>query len=455
MMKLSRIFAFILVLASLLAMVACGGKPNNGGTPVETDPGSVTYNSLGEAELTGNFELQIFVGGYGSEAWEYAIAEFQKLHPNLEITAHMDPNVNAQMKNRWAKDNPPDFVFLEGTNIPTETWMRENKLRDLTSLYENSTVYGTETPIKEQLKDGLTFSFEDTGKIFQIPILLSTYGVWYDEAFMQGKGWSVPNNYTQLQSFCQTATAAGVSPMIYTGQYSGYAVWGFLMPAVAAEAVESNDLDFFYDVCTAADSQVWTDARFKDSLQKIADLAEAGYFNPAGLSMNHINSQVAWLNHDAVLIPNGLWLETEMADSTPEGFKMRYYPSVTHDADQKPCIIATAATIGVAEKAKNPKAAEEFIRFLYTDEISKVFAEKCAVPVATKTDMSTANLTETAKQVNDMINSDDVVLVAKAGTSWGSVDGTINDAINKIVSKKYTVEQAIEAIQKATDKKNK
>lgn len=453
-MKISKFLAVMLVLTTLFSMAACGNNAGNNGTPPPTNPEDVVYNELGEAQLLGTFELQIFEGGYGSAAWEYAIAEFQKLHPDLEIIAHLDSNVNAQMKTRWAKNNPPDFVFLEGTNIPTETWMRENKLRDLKPLFETGTVYGTDTLIKDQLKDGLTFEFENTGKIFQLPIMLSTYGVWYDETLMNQKGWKVPTNYTELQSFCSTAKGAGIDPMIYTGQYSGYAVWGFLMPAVAAAAVESNDLDFFYDVCTASRSDVWSDPRFKDALQKFADLANAGYFDMAGLSMNHINSQVSWLNHEAVLIPNGLWLETEMKDSTPDGFKMRYYPSIMQDADQPTCIIASATGMGIAENAKNPAAAEAFIRFLYTDEISRVFAEKCAVPVATKTDMTSANLTETAKQVNEMINSDDVTLVAKAGTSWGSVDGTVNDVINKIVSKDYTVDQAIDALKKATDKKN-
>lgn len=454
MMKFSKILTLVLALTMLLSLTACGGGQTGNETNTTVSAGDIVYNDKNEAQLTGTFELQIFVGGYGSEAWEYAIAEFQKLNPDLEIIAHLDPNVNAQMKTRWAKDNPPDFVFLEGTNIPTETWERENKLQDLTALYETATVYGTDTLIKDQLKDGLTFQFEDTGKVFQLPILLSTYGVWYDEALMNDKGWSCPTNYTELQSFCSTAQSDGISPMIYTGQYSGYAVWGFLMPAVAAAAVESNDLDYFYDVCTASDSSVWSDPRFRSALEKFAELADAGYFDLAGLSMNHINSQVSWLNHKAVLIPNGLWLETEMKDSTPEGFKMRYYPSVMQDADQPTCIIATATGMGIAAKAKNPAAAEAFIRFLYTDEISQSFAEKCAVPVATKTDMSTADLTETAKQVNDMINSDDVTLVAKAGTSWGSVDGTVNDIINKIVAKEYTVDQAIEDLQKATDKKN-
>ena len=110
-----------------------------------------TVNNAGEIDpskeekLSGSFELQIFVGGYGSEAWEYAIAKFEELNPELEVNAHLDTNVNAQMKTRWAKDNPPDFVFIEGTNMPAEVWMEEGKLLDLSDLYENGKVYFADT----------------------------------------------------------------------------------------------------------------------------------------------------------------------------------------------------------------------------------------------------------------------------------------------------------------------
>ena len=456
MMKrtLFRILTLALALIMLLPMAACGKKQAELGGAKETTPEEIVYDSTGEVQLMGTFELQIFVGGYGAEAWEYAIAEFQKLHPDLEIVAHLDPNVNAQFKTRWAKDNPPDFVFLEGTNIPTETWMAEGKLRDLKGLYETGKVYGTDTLIQDQIQDGLVFEYSDSGKVYQLPILLSTYGMWYDNALMNQKGWSVPTNYSELLTFSASCEAAGIEPLIYTGKYSGYAVWGLLMPAVAANAMESNDYQYFLDVCTAKDSSVWEDERFRSALQKIDDLANAGYFDMGSLSLDHINSQVAWLNHEAALIPNGFWLESEMSDKTPEGFQIRYYPSMTHDADQKPCIIASAVGMGIAEKAKNPFAAEAFIRFLYTDEIMKVFAETCSTPVATNTDMSNANLTDTAKQVNAMLQSDEVQKVAKAGTSWGSVDGTMNECINKIIDGEYSVDDAIEALKKATDKKN-
>lgn len=422
----------------------------SGDTP--QDAGDVDASK--EKKLSGKLELQIFVGGYGSAAWEYAIAEFEKLNPDLKITAHLDSNVNAQMSTRWAKDNPPDFVFLEGTNIPKDVWMSEGKLMDLSSLYSEGKVYGTDTLIKNQIKSGLTTNYKNTSKIYEMPVLLSTYGMWYDNALFSAKGWNVPKNYDELKSFCSTSKTAGYNPLIYTGQYSGYLVWGLLIPAVAAEAVQSNDLDFFYRVLNASDEAVFADARFKRCIAKLKELADAGYFNQESLSANHITSQQAWLAHEGLLIPNGLWLENEMADSTPENFKMRYCPAVLQDAGQPTCVVASSATVGIASKAKNPEAAKAFLRFLYTDDVATKFAELCAVPSASRTDVSSAKLTAAAKQVNDMINSPNVTLIAKGSTSWGSVDGAFNNCVNKIVAGDWDVDKVVSELQAATKKKN-
>lgn len=431
----------------------------NGGGVVSTPDGGTTSQNAGtvdnstEEKLTGTLEMQIFVGGYGSECWEYAINEFQKLQPELEINAHLDTNVNAQMKTRWAKDNPPDFVFLEGSNMPKSTWMAEGKLRDLSSLFSNGKVYGTKTSISSQIKNGLVTKYSNTNKIYELPILLSTYGMWYDEAYFNSNKWTVPKNYTELQSFCKQVKGAGTYPLIYTGNYSGYLVWGLLMPALASEAVASNDTQFFYDIANASREDVWADARVKKTLSKIENLAKQGYFDPSGLSMNHITSQAAWLKHSAALIPNGLWLENEMRDSIPADFKMRYYPSMLHDAGQPVCVIASSSTVGIAAKAKNPKAAEAFLRFLYTDKVAAKFAELCAVPSAARTDVSNANLTDSAKQVNEMINSSEVTLVAKGSTTWGSVDATINECINALVAGEMTTDEMISELRKATKNK--
>ncbi len=447
---LGRLTAIGLTVAMTFGMAGCGQKEEK-----KEESGKVTFTySSDEKPLTGELELQIFVGGFGSEWWEYAIEKFQEQNPDLEITAHLDANINAQMKTRWAKDNPPDFVFLDGTNLPGETWMAEGKLMDLSDIYENGNVYGTDEKVKDKIREGLVNTYKDTDAVYQMPFALSTYGMWYDETLFTQKNWQVPKNFEELKTFSAQAQKDGVTPIIYTGQYSGYLVWGLLMPAVASEAVASNDLDYFYDVANAANEEVFADQRFVRCLEKLKELADAGYYDKSGLSMNHITSQATWLKRTDALIPNGLWLESEMKDSTPDDFQMRYYPSMLQDADQPTCVIATANTVGIASKAKNPEAAAAFLRFLYTDEISAKFVELCSSPCATTVDVSGADITDSAKQVNEMLNSDSVTMVAKGSTSWGSVDGTVNDCVNRIVSGEYTVEQAVEAIQQATAKKN-
>lgn len=447
-----RLMALGLASAMAVGMVGCGdskGKENN------TDTGKVDWEFTSEEKkLEGEFELQIFVGGYGSECWEYAIEKFQEENPDLEITAHLDANVNTQMKTRWAKDNPPDFVFLDGTDLPAETWMAEGKLMDLSEIYNKGNVYGTDVLIKDRIREGLVDTYKDTTAIYKMPFLLSTYGIWYDETLFTQKSWQVPKNYEELKTFCEASKGAGINPIIYTGQYSGYLVWGLLMPAVASEALASNDLDYFYDVANAANEEVFADQRFVRCLEKLEELAKAGYFDKSGLSMNHITSQATWLKRTDALIPNGLWLENEMKDSTPDDFKMRYYPSMLQDKDQKTCVIASASTVGIASKAKNPEAAAAFLRFLYTDEIAAKFVELCSTPSVTNVDVSNMNISDSAKQVTEMMNSDIVTMVSKGSTSWGSVDGTVNDCVNRIVSGEYTVDQAVKAIQQATAKKN-
>lgn len=447
-----RLMALGLASAMAVGMVGCGdskGKENN------TDTGKVDWEFTSEEKkLEGEFELQIFVGGYGSECWEYAIEKFQEENPDLEITAHLDANVNTQMKTRWAKDNPPDFVFLDGTDLPAETWMAEGKLMDLSEIYNKGNVYGTDVLIKDRIREGLVDTYKDTTAVYKMPFLLSTYGMWYDETLFTQKNWQVPKNYEELKTFCEASKGAGINPIIYTGQYSGYLVWGLLMPAVASEALASNDLDYFYDVANAANEEVFADQRFVRCLEKLEELAKAGYFDKSGLSMNHITSQATWLKRTDALIPNGLWLENEMKDSTPDDFQMRYYPSMLQDKDQKTCVIASASTVGIASKAKNPEAAAAFLRFLYTDEIAAKFVELCSTPSVTNVDVSNMNISDSAKQVTEMMNSDIVTMVSKGSTSWGSVDGTVNDCVNRIVSGEYTVDQAVKAIQQATAKKN-
>lgn len=427
--NVKRIIALLLAALSVMGLVGCGNgqqeQPMGGG-----------LNESGE--LVGTFELQIFAGGYGSQAWEEIIAAFEEEHPKLDVIAYMDPNVNKQMQTRWIQGNPPDFAFLAGSNLPIETYLEENLLMDLTEFYETGKMYDSEELLKDHINAGLVPYYN--GRIRQLPIIMETYGMWYDEALYKEYGLTQATNFDELMALSADAKAKGLNALVYPGQNAGYLVWGMVMPAVAAYGQE-----FFDKICLASDAEAFRDQRFIDVLKRLEQFADAGYVQQGTVSLNHIQSQMQWLSHSALMIPNGLWLENEMKKDIPDGFVMRYATSPLTAADQTPTIISSSATVGIPEAAKNKDAALEFLRFLYAPENIVKFTEMANVPNATDADTSNTNLSDSANYVQTVLNSDDVQLVKKNG-GWGSVDSVFNDCMNRIVLNQMSAEEAAEKI---------
>lgn len=435
-----RVASGALALTMALSMTACGSASGSSSSAPASSSGSASQAAAEGTSLTGELELQIFSGGYGSEIWERAIAGFQEENPDLVITANIDPNVNEQMLTRWMQDDPPDFVFLDGT-IPKATWIEEGKLMDLTEFYETATVWGSDELIRDRIKDGLV---QDTGDgIYELPILFSTYGMWYDENWFNENEWSVPTNYDELKTFAQSLKDDGIATLCYPGVYSGYLVWGLLMPAVA-----SYGQDYFDRICTASDPEAFREEGFVTVLTKLKELADSGYFMEGTVALNHTQSQMQWLQHGAALIPNGLWLENEMKADTPDDFAMRYYPSILQDADQPTTVVATSIGVGIAENAKNKENALAFLQYLYTDEVLEDFAVSTGSVSASNIDLSGADLSDTAAQVQQMMNDESVTMIVKNG-NWGSVDSTVNDMVNKIILGEISVDDAVEEIYQA------
>lgn len=433
--NVKRIVALLLVMISLLGLVGCGGNQN-------ALPSGGGFNASGELE--GSFELQIFAGGYGSQAWEEIIADFEAANPKLDVIVYMDANVNKQMQTRWIQGNPPDFVFLTGSNLPIEEYLAEGLLMDLTEFYETAKMYDSEDLLKDHINADLVPRYD--GKVVQMPLIMSCYGMWYDEALYTQQGLTQPNNFDELKTLCAAAKGKGMSAFIYPGQNSGYLTWGLVMPAVAAYGQE-----YFDKIHLATDASAFRDQRFISVLKRLEELADAGYFQQGTVSLNHIQSQMQWLSHNGLMIPNGLWLENEMKKDIPNDFVMRYAPSPLITADQTPTIISDSATVGIPTAAKNPDAAKEFLRFMYKPENIVKFTEMANVPIATDADTSHTELSDSAKYVQTVLNGDNIQLVKKNG-GWGSVDSVFNDCMNKIVLNQMSAEEAAEAIAKECER---
>ena len=404
---------------------------------------SEPVKDISEKKLTGKLELQIFANGSdNSRCWENAIAAFEKANPDLDVIARIGINVNTQLLTRWMSNNPPDFVSLAGANIPEETLEREGKFYDLTEWVKTANVYGSNELIKDKVKNGM-FQY-NYNKLSKMPISMGSYGLWYDNNYFSKNNLTVPKNYEEMIQFAAEADSLGKSVLCYPGVYSGYLVWGLVMPAIAAYGSE-----YFNQVSGAVSPEVFQDERMKSVLTRLKQFADSGYIMSGTVALNHIESQMEWLNRNALFIPNGLWLETEMANDIPIDFEMRYTALSLATKNQKQTVVPYVSNVAVAEKGKNIDNALAFVRYLYRDEVIKDFAEVLGSLSTCDVDASNYKYSEVAKAAIEYILSDDVQIVYKTAT-WGTVDAEMNNVVNALVLGQITVQQACDRLSEAT-----
>lgn len=116
-------------------------------------------------------------------------------------------------------------------------------------------------------------------------------------------------------------------------------------------------------------------------------------------------AQIAWLQGDAFLMPNGTWLEGEMLADTPDDFEMKMfaYPTMESEHDNISYVYVDSNML-IPKDAKNKDAAYEFIRFMYQDEWQQRYAELAKTNPGTKVSLEGVETSPMVASVADMIS---------------------------------------------------
>jgi N-acetylglucosamine transport system substrate-binding protein len=435
----------IMIILQSLILTSCSWKTESASdnqTNTSYDTARNTDGSVNTTEISGDFEVQIFEGGYGSKAWKDALDGFKKENPKVNLIIHMGPKVNEQMHTRWISNNPPDFVYVDGPGFPADQFRLDGKFADLTGWFNKAKNKGSDILIKDKI---IPYLINLDEKIYGAPILFNCWGLWYDETLFKNNEITPPSNFDELLKLSEQLKLKNIAAMGYAGLYPEYLLYGIFMPGVASEGGEK----LLNDVVSAKNPEVYRSVPFKKIISKIKYFADKGYIQKGTTGLNHTQSQMEWLNRKVALIPNGLWLENEMKQNIPADFKMNYIPSVFQDKDKKMTVIPNGATVAIASKAKNPKAAMAFLEYLYRDEVMKNFTEETGIPSAIKLDLSAANVSQVTKNVLKKISNPDVQFV-RLKENWSIVvEKAVKDVLSSIVLGRVSVDEACERIYKA------
>ncbi len=431
-----RRFLLIAVLLMVALAAACSSD--------DAEETSGAPSTGAEGEVSGDLEIQYFVGGYGDSWWKEVIADFSEAYPDVNVIEHAGPNINEEMRSRWVSNDPPDVVYIDGAGSSETQMVEDGQLMNLTEWVEGIELEGGDKLVESFIVDPATYD----GDIYSLPLVFDTWGTWYDRALFEEKGYEVPTDFDSfMSSMEEIKEGEGIDPLVTSGQHPYYFLRGMLYPAFGAAGGD----ELLTDLITGAEG-AWTSDVVLETMKKVEKMQQEGMFDSGLGALNHTQSQMNFLLHDNAFIPVGFWLPNEMANDIPEGFDFGFIPSPMQDAGEPFAIVPDLRPLAIAENAENPEAAKAFVEFAFTRDYAMSFSEHTgAIMNITEVDLTqNENVPSYLTEANAMINDpEQVQIYEKPHPMSADLETPIGNALMSLMLGNMTAEEFVEEAEKA------
>lgn len=463
------ITVLLIAMLVLTLAAACGSKtaeqPNEGakteaGSDSGTDTNTNTNNNTdsgtteggGEPaakEISGDFEIQYFVGGYGDQGWKKILAAFKEKYPNVNIKESAGPKINEQMKPRWISGDTPDFVYIDGAGSNATQMVLDGQLMDLTDYIKEAKNADGDKIMDQLLLQPIQYEGD---KYYDIPFVFGSWGIFYDKAEFTKNNWSEPTDFESFMSISKQIQDSGkMYPLIFTGKYPYYFHGGILDSAFVVN--NDNDTSILQRMA-ALEEGIFKSEPVKKALEQMVKIRDAKIIDPASAQINHTDSQAMFLQHKDAFIPNGLWLENEMKKDVPEGFDFGFMPSITQAPGGKYIAIPFTATVAISKNAKNPDAAKAFLEFLFTKQSATTWAVETGALGNIKVDLENSDASALSKRAMKFYGSDNTIVAPYVQLN-ADVDTEKQNATLALMTGKIQPEEWMDRLEKAAAKARK
>ncbi|GAB3068839.1 ABC transporter substrate-binding protein [Virgibacillus ainsalahensis] len=439
--RLWLLLAAILLLALLAACSSDDGEATDGSDNGD-DTGSEEAGEDGE--ISGELEIQYFVGGYGDTWWKEVIADFQEEYPDVTITEHAGPNINDEMRTRWVSNDPPDVVYIDGAGSSEAQMVEDGQLMNLSDWAQEIELENGDKLVDSFIVDPATYD----GDVYTLPLVFDAWGTWYDRALFEEEGYEVPTDFESfMSSMEEIKEGEGIEPFVTSGQHPYYFLRGMLYPAFGAAGGDELLSDLI-----KGEEGAWTSDVVLETMKKVEQMQQEGMIDSGLGALNHTQSQMNFLLHDNAFVPVGFWLPNEMANDTPEDFEYGFIPSPMQDAGEPYAIVPDMRPLAIAEEAENPEAAKAFVEFAFSRDYALSFSEHTGAIMnlndvdLSQSDEVPAYLTEANAMIND---PEQVQIYHKPHPMSADLETPIGDALMSLMLGNMTAEEFVETAESA------
>ena len=275
------------------------------------------------------------------------------------------------------------------------------------------------------------------------------YVMVYNKTLFEENGWETPVTWDDFFELGDKAKEKGIALFTYQGIYPGY-LESMLWPALAS----ATGIDNMKAIASYTPGSLSSDEALK-VFQNMAKIGTDGYLMDGTVALNHTQSQTDMMMNKALFIPNGNWMEGEMADAPrADGFEFGLTCAPVLDDGEARYVMSSVEQFEIPANAKNPELAKEFLRFLYTEDSVKLFAEKANGIYALKkaNEMVKGIVTDGVYNMNDIYQEGTFMVFgwdAMPDTSKVVIADSVFNVASDVMNGDMTAEQWRDGIEAA------
>ncbi|MBW5445628.1 extracellular solute-binding protein [Cohnella sp. CFH 77786] len=338
-----KTFKWVSILVLLSVLTAAAGC-------AKTDKQPASPNGGTQAERTDEpFHLRVSYWAEDKNGYFAAVErKFKEKYPNASIQwDKLDEKSFAETTDQQLKSGKAaDIIF----NQKIKTYAKEGYLLDL-----------SDQPWVDRMIDSARQAVAYKGKTYGAALDVSTFGVYYNKQIFENLNLQVPQTWDEFIAVCQAIKKAGLSPI--TGGFKDtWTIQGVYLPIAATSEFLSNpnfETDL-YEGKTKIDGP-----EVRDAIEKFAQLAHGGYFNPDALQIGYDQSTLQFIEGKGAMQLMGSWTPG-VVDSKTTGFRLGFFALPDRNGKS---VMAAAPDKQVAINAKTAyRAQSKYLLSLLLDK---------------------------------------------------------------------------------------